>query len=190
MSGELRDLVGVDRLELGDDPVERQQLGVGDQRLAEPGHSIGRRLHRQHDPAFEVLLCSRELGRSHVARCNVAELLASDLETRREILLAGAEVDADETRVGVLRRERIDRVRHPPLLANLLEETGRRRSAENRIEQGSSKTPSIRARDAGGAEAHVVLLRVLTHESESGRRRLYERTSHAWAAGGWPLLRL
>ena len=53
----------------------------------------------------------------------------------REVLLARADVEADQAGVGVLRGERVDRVRHPALLADLLEEARRGRAAEDRVEQ-------------------------------------------------------
>ena len=47
--GELGDRRGLDRVDLGDQPLEREQLRVGDQRLAEPVHARRRRLHREQD---------------------------------------------------------------------------------------------------------------------------------------------
>ena len=46
---------------LRDDAFEGQQLGVGDQRLAEPAHPVRRRLHREHDPSLQVLFGARDL---------------------------------------------------------------------------------------------------------------------------------
>ena len=51
----------LDRLDLGHDPLEREQLRVGDQRLPEPAHAVRGRLHREQDPALEVLLRPLEL---------------------------------------------------------------------------------------------------------------------------------
>ena len=59
---ELRDSLGLDRVDLGDDPLEREQLGVGDQRLAEPAHPVRGRLHRERDAPLEVLLGALELA--------------------------------------------------------------------------------------------------------------------------------
>ena len=92
-----------------------------------------------------------------------------------EVLLARADVDADQARVGVLRREAVDRVRHAALLADLLEEPRRRRAAEDGVEQRRGEAAPVGARDARRAEADVVLLGVLALEAEAGRRRLHER---------------
>src|SRR4051794_22643435 len=53
---QLRDELGLDRLDLGDDAVEGEDLGVGHERLSEPVHSRRRRLHAEHDAPLEVLL--------------------------------------------------------------------------------------------------------------------------------------
>ena len=63
----------------------------------------------------------------------------------------------------------------PALLADLLEEPRRRRAAEDRVEERGGEPPPVRARDAGRAEADVVLLGVLALETQPGRRRLDER---------------
>jgi hypothetical protein len=52
------------------------------------------------------------------------------------------------------------------------------------------EAPAVGARDAGRADADVVLLGVLLREDETGRRRLHERSAHARPAGGRPLLAL
>ena len=53
---------------------------------------------------------------------DVAELARDDLEALDEVLLARADVEPDLAGVRVLRGEAVDRVGHPPLLADLLEE--------------------------------------------------------------------
>ena len=88
-----------------EDPLERQELGVGDERLAEPAHPVRRRLHREHDPPLEALLRALELARAQVAGGDLGDLLDADVDARGEILLARADVDADEAGVRVLRRE-------------------------------------------------------------------------------------
>ena len=169
--GELGRPTRLDRVDLGDDPVEREQLGVGDQRLAEPVHPGRRRLHREQDPALQVLLRALELARRQVAGRDVGDLLGRDRERVGEVVLARAEVDADLAGVGVLRDERVDGVRHATLLANLLEEPGRRGAAEDRIEERRCEPPPVGARDPGRREADVVLLGVLALEAEVRRRR-------------------
>ena len=65
---------GVDGVDLGDDPVERQQLRVGDQRAAEPAHPVRGRLHRERDPALQVLLRALQLALAQVAGGDVGDL--------------------------------------------------------------------------------------------------------------------
>src|SRR5205823_10857595 len=173
--GELADLLGLDGVDLRHDPPEREQLGVGDQRLAEPGHPARGRLHAEHDPALEVLLRALELARAQVPRGEIGDLRGADLDAAREVLLAGAEVDPDDAGVRVLRGEAVDGVGHAALLADLLEEARRGRAAEDRIEQRRGEAPPVRARDARRADADVVLLGVLAPEADAGRRRLHER---------------
>ena len=123
--------------------------------------------------------------RGQVAARDVGDLLGRDRERVGEVVLARAEVDADLAGVGVLRDERVDRVRHPALLADLLEEPRRRGAAEDRVEQRRREAAPVGARDAGRAEAHVVLLGVLALEAQARRRRLDERAA---AALGLPAL--
>src|ERR1051326_5807826 len=169
------DRIRVDGVDLGHDPVQRQQLGVGDQRLAETIHSRRGRLHREEDAPLEVLLRPRELALREVAAGDIRYLLAGDGQRIDEVVLARAKVDPDLPAVCVLRDERVDGVRHPSLLANFLEETRGRRAAEDRVEQRRRETPAIGTRDPGGAEADVVLLGVLALEAKRRRRRLDQR---------------
>ena len=103
-----------------------------------------------------------------VSRARSSELSDRDLETRREVLLARADVEPDLAGVGVLGEVAVDRVRHPTLLADLLEEPRRRRAAEDRIEDRRREAAFIRAVDPRRAEADVVLLGVLPLEAEAG----------------------
>ena len=168
--GELCEIVRLDGFDLGDDPVEREQLRVGDQRLAEPAHTIPRRLHREDDAALQVLLCARDLVGAEVSCGDVGQLGGGDLEARREVLLARPDVEADEPGVRVLGREAVDGVRHAPLLTDLLEQPRRGGAAEDRVEQRGREAAPVRARDAGRAHADVVLLGVLALEAQAGRR--------------------
>ena len=102
-----------------------------------------------------------------------------DVEALGEVLLARADVEADQAGVGVLRREAVDGVGHATLLADLLEEARRRGAAEDRVEQRRGEAPAVGARDAGRADADVVLLRVLLLEAKARRRRRDERPAHA-----------
>src|SRR5207244_10858287 len=108
------------------------------------------------------------------------DLLGGDLQRLAQVVLARAEVDADLPRVGVLRDERVDRVRHPALLADLLEEARRRGAAEDRIEDRGRKAAAVGARDARRGEADVVLLGVLLLEAQPWCGRRDER----WANVG------
>ena len=177
--GELRELVLLDGVDLGDQAVEREQLRVRDQRLAEPAHPVRRRLHREHDPPLQVLLRARELVRPQDARSDVRELARRDLEALGEVLLARADVEADQAGVRVLRREAVDGVGHPALLADLLEQARGSGAAEDRVEQRRGEAPPVGARDARRADADVVLLRVLLLEAKARRRRRDERPAQA-----------
>ncbi len=129
---------------------------------------------------FSFARSSSRSGR--LPRGDVGDLLGGDRERVGEVVLARAEVDADLAGVGVLRDERVDRVRHPALLADLLEEARRRRAAEDRVEQRRGEAAPVGARDAGRAEADVVLLGVLLLEAQPRRRRLDERRPHVQRA--------
>jgi hypothetical protein len=96
----------LDAVDLGHDPVEREQLGVRDQRLAQTAHAARRRLHREDNPALEVLLRSLQLGLPDVAGGDVGDLLCDDREARLEVLGARADVDTELARVRVLAGER------------------------------------------------------------------------------------
>ena len=121
-----------------------------------------------------------------VARGDVGDLLDRDLDAGREVLLARADVEPDLARVGVLGRERVDRIGHAPLLADLLEEARRRRAAEDRVQDRDGEAPPVGARDPGRADADVVLLRVLAQEAQRRRRRLHERAAHVRGAARTP----
>src|SRR6266511_4348880 len=188
--GELGDLVRLDGLDLRDDPLEGEQLRVRDERLAESAHPIRGRLHREHDPTLQVLLRTRELVRPEVARRDVEDLLAGDLQTGREVLLTRPDVDANQAGVRVLRGEGVDGIRHAPLLADLLEEARRGRAAEDVVEQRGGEAPPVGARDPGSAHADVVLLGVLLREAKPRRRGLHQRSPHTRPARGRALLAL
>ena len=68
-ASERRDLLRRDGLDPCGDLVGIQDLGVGDQVLAEPRHARGRRLERQQQAAREVPLRALELAWPEVARC-------------------------------------------------------------------------------------------------------------------------
>src|SRR6185312_3611387 len=57
------DRIGVDGVDLGADAVEGEQLGVREHRLPEPAGAVRGGLHREHDPALQVLLGTLQLGR-------------------------------------------------------------------------------------------------------------------------------
>src|SRR6185437_9482493 len=81
----------------------------------------------------------------------------------------------EDAGVGVLRPEAVDGVRHPALLADLLEEPRRRRAAEDRVEERGREAAAVGPGDARRAQTHVVLLRVLALETEPRRRLGHER---------------
>src|SRR5438034_6862866 len=105
-------------------------------------------------------------------------MLARALETLGQVLFARTDVDADLARVGVLRREAVDGVRHPALLADLLEQARGGGAAENAVKERGGEPPPVGARDPGGSQADVVLLGVLALEAQARRGRLDERPPH------------
>ena len=103
---------------------------------------------------------------AHVSLGHVGQLVRRDLQALGEVLLARADVEPDLARIGVLRAEAVDGVRHPALLADLLEEPRRRRAAEDRVEERGSEAAVVAPREAERAEADVVLLGRLALEAE------------------------
>src|SRR6185503_4334361 len=103
----------------------------------------------EQDPALEILLRAFELPLAQLPVGDLCDLLVRDLEAVREVLRARADVEADQARVGVLRRERVDGVRHPPLLADLLEEARRGRAPEQRVQQRGGETAAVGTGDPG-----------------------------------------
>src|SRR5207244_7602088 len=120
-----------------------------------------------------------ELALAQLAARDLADLLDADVDARSEVLLARPDVDAHEARVAVLRREAVDGVRHPTLLADLLEEPRRRGAAEHRVEKRCGETPPVGTRDPGCADAQVVLLGVLALEAEPRPWCLPDRTAQS-----------
>ena len=108
--------------------------------------------------------------------------VAGDRERLGEVVLARADVDADLAGVGVLGDEAVDRVGEPALLADLLEEARGGRAAEDRVEHRGGEAARVGARDAGRAEADVVLLGVLALEAQPGLRRAREQRPRRAAA--------
>ena len=97
----------------------------------------------------------------------IQELGDCDLEAGREVLLPRADVEPDLAGVRVLGEVAVDRVRHPTLLADLLEEPRGGRAAENRVEDGGGEAALVRAVDPRRGKADVVLLGVLPLEAKS-----------------------
>src|SRR5207253_10435730 len=65
------------------------------------------------------------------------------------------------------------------LLADLLEQPGRRRPTEDGVEERGGETAAVGARDARRAEAKVVLLRFLFLEAEPGSGKPCQRPADA-----------
>jgi drug/metabolite transporter (DMT)-like permease len=94
-------VLGLDRLDALDHLVDREQLRAGEEGLADPVHAGARALQAEHQPALEVVLGPAELvGRDGILG-EPPELGGDHPARRREVVLAGAEVDADLTRVRV-----------------------------------------------------------------------------------------
>ena len=97
-----------------------------------------------------------------------AELTADDLAGLLDVVLAGADVEADHAAVDVLLRVGADRVGEPLLLADLPEEAGGGRAAEDGVEDAERVAALVAAIDARAAEADVELLGVLLLEGDLG----------------------
>jgi hypothetical protein len=164
--GELRDRVGVHRLDLRQDAVEVEQLAVGDERLPEPAHAVRRQLHGEHDPALEVLLRPLELVRPGAVLGDVGDLLGHDAQALAEVLLPRPDIHPDLSRVRVLGGECVDGVGEAALLPDLLEQPRGGGAAEHAVEDGGREAAAVRARDPRRGEADVVLLRRLRLEDE------------------------
>ncbi len=121
-------------------------------------------LEAQHDAALQVLAGSQELllgrGVLHAAR----QLVGDDAQRLREVLRARPEIQADLTGARVHVGVGEDRVRQAPALADLLEEPGGGRSAEDPFEHAQREAPLVVAGDSCPADAHVVLLGLFLQE--------------------------
>ena len=173
--GELGELVGLDRLDLRHDRSSvRSSVSVTSDfpsRLIRFEVDSSERTIRPLRLSFARSSSPLRSRPAAISR----DLLDADLDARGEVLLPRADVDAEDAGVGVLRPEAVDGVRHAALLADLLEEPRRRRPAEDRVEQRRREAAAVRARDAGRAEAEVVLLGLLPLEAEPGPGQLRER---------------
>ena len=178
LAGEPLEVLARDRLEALDRLVERQQRSVHQHRAPEPVHARARRLHRQREPALDVLARAAQLVLADPLVAHARQLAADHVERLDDVVLARADVDADLAGVLVLARPRVDRVGEAALLAHLLEQARRRRAAQDRVEDRQGEAAIVVARDALSAEADVVLLGLL----RSGRRRA-ARGAAAHASG-------
>ena len=88
--------------------------------------------------------------------------------------------------VRVVRRIRVDRVGQAALLAHLLEQAGRARAAQHRVQQPQREAPLVAAGDPVAAQAEVVLLRLLGVEAHRRRRLRRARAPATGAAGASP----
>src|SRR3954452_19667768 len=143
LAGQRRHRLRLDRVDLGADAVERQQLGVGQHRLAQPAGAVRGRLHRQHDPPLQVLLGALQLVVGELPLPHPHQLVGGDAHALGQIVLAGADVDTDHASVGILGAERVDRVGHAAPLPDLLEQPGRGRSAQHRVEQRGGEAAPV-----------------------------------------------
>ena len=117
-----------------------------------------------------MLLGPLQLALHEVPGRDLGHLLGGDLQAGGEVVLARAEAEADHAGVGVLGDEAVDRVGHAALLADLLEEPGGGRAAENRVEQGGGEAAPVGAGDARRGDADVVLLGLLALEAKRWRQ--------------------
>ena len=101
LAGQGLDVLGLDRLDALDHLVDREQLRAGEEGLADPVHAGARALEAEHQPALEVVLGPAELVGRDGLLGEPPELGGDHPARRREVVLAGAEVDADLPRVRV-----------------------------------------------------------------------------------------
>ena len=178
-----RDLVGLHGLDPPEDLLDGDDLGVRDERLPEARHAVGRALEREQHPPFEVLLRALELAWPEVPRRDVLELGRGDREALGEVVLAGADVDPDLAGLGVLRAVAVDAVGHPALLADLLEEPGGSRAAEDRVEKRDGVATLVVTGDTRPGEDDVVLLGLPAQEAVARPRPVaHERPPDARVA--------
>ena len=116
---------------------------------------------------LRLSLARRSSSSRDAAGGDVSDLARQDVEALREVVLSRAHVHADLARLGVHGSEGVDVVGEAALLADLLEQPGRGRAAEDAVERRGCEAARIGTRDAGSADADVVLLRLLALEDES-----------------------
>src|SRR3954454_8540140 len=166
LAGELANLVARHSVDLLDQLVECQQGRVEEDRLADPAHPRRGGFRRQDHPALDVLLGTVQLGLGDPVGVDRGKLTADDPAGLLDVVLAGADIQADQPTVRVLLRVGADGVGKAPLLPHLAEEPGRSGTAEDRVEDGDRVTALVGAIDAGAAEGDVELLSVLLLEGD------------------------
>ena len=118
-----------------------------------------------------LLLGAVELLLADAVGVQALQLGADHTAGLLDVVLAGADVEADQPAVDELLRVGADRVGEPALLADLAEEARRGRAAEDGVEDRERVASVVAAVDAGAAEADVVLLGVLAVEPDGGSGR-------------------
>ena len=178
--GELRNRLGGHRVDLGAEPVEREKLRVGDERLAEPAHPAPGRLHREDDPALQVLLRALQLAHAQVAVGDVGDLRDGDLDARRQVLLAGADVEADLARCRCTGRRRCRRNTPSRASRGFPGRSGTRPSRRG-SRPGARRRNGCRSERAmpGAARQTWYCSVSFRWKRTPGRRRLDERRAHA-----------
>src|SRR4051812_22977960 len=122
LARELQKLVRIDGVEALDRLVQREQRRVHQERAAKAVHTACRRLHRERQPALDMLAGAAELVRADRVGADPRQLGPDHLERLGDVVLARADVDPDLAGVRVLARPRVDRVCQAPLLPDLLEQ--------------------------------------------------------------------
>ena len=165
----------VDRLEPLDRLVERQQRRAHQDRAPEPVHAARGGLHRQREPALDVLAGAAQLVLADRLLAHALELAADHVQRLDDVVLARADVDADLAGVLVLARPGVDRVGQAALLAHLLEQARGRRAAQDRVQDRQREAALVVAGDALSAQTDVVLLGLLGVERRRAARGGPER---------------
>ena len=120
-----RDVGGCHRFDSPDDLLDPEQRCVGDRRLPEPRHRFDVDSSERSKRPLRFSLRASSAGLRSRTRRPPARRPRS--RGRSAGSLARAHIEADLARIRVLRGVAVHRVRHPPLLADLLEEPRGRR---------------------------------------------------------------
>src|SRR5689334_5842261 len=170
VGGDSADLVVADRLDRGQDLVDRLEVRVDQLGLAEPAHPGRRVLEAEHDRPAELALAALQLGVGQPAVDHLADLVPADGQHLVRLGREAAHVHAPDAGVGMLRAEAVHRVGQPPLLPHLLEQPGRHAAAQRGVEHAERVLALVGPGQALAAEHQVGLLDRARHQPHAGAR--------------------